>query len=354
MTKPFTEFGELDARSREIFRHIVETYIETGAPVGSRFLSKSMPDIALSSASIRNVMADLEALNLLFAPHTSAGRVPTETGLRLFVDALLEVGDLSPEERRHIKARIGSGGTDRTVEDALEQATNLLSDLSRCASLVLTPQSTESLKHVEFVSLEPGRALVVLVSESGKVENRLIDVPAGLPPSALSQASNYFNARLRNRTLDAARAEITRESESQQAELDKLTRTIVEQGLAVWIDIAGGEKSLIVRGRSNLLEDLNAVEDLDRVRQLFDDLENKKDLIELLGLADAAEGVRIFIGSENKLFSLKDSSVIMAPYHDGDNKVVGILGVIGPTRLNYARIIPMVDFTARVVGKLVG
>jgi heat-inducible transcriptional repressor len=330
----------------------VEAYLSSGEPVGSRTLSQRLP-ITLSPASIRNVMADLEQMGLLYAPHTSAGRVPTERGLRLFVDGMLEVGDLPREERAAIEEHIAASG--RAVEDVLTQAASLLSGLSRCAGLLVADKQESVLRHIEFVGVSPGKALAILVGEDGNVENRVIDTPLGLPPSALVEASNYLNAKLRGRTLDAARGEIIRELEEQRVELDALTAKIVAEGLATLSargGDAGADKILIVRGASNLLDDVAAQNDLQRVRTLFDDIERKSDLIRLLELAREGQGVRVFIGSENKLFSLSGSSLVAAPYADGKGRIVGVIGVIGPTRLNYARIVPMVDYTARVVGRL--
>ena len=347
--------SELGNRPREVFRHLVEAYLSSGEPVGSRTLSQRLP-LTLSPASIRNIMADLEGMGLLYAPHTSAGRVPTERGLRLFVDGMLQVGDLTSEERAVIEERIAASG--RPMEDVLSQAATLLSGLSRCAGLLVAAKQEVPLKHVEFVAVSPGRALAILVGVDGSVENRLIDTPIGLPPSALAEASNYLSAKLRGRTLETARAEILKEIEEQRAELDSLTARIVAEGLATLsarpkdgADPAG-DKILIVRGASNLLDDIEVQSDLQRVRTLFDDIERKNDLIGLLELARKGEGVHIFIGSENKLFSLSGSSIVAAPYADAKGKVVGVIGVIGPTRLNYARIVPIVDYTARVVGRL--
>jgi len=344
----------LGERPREVFRHLVEAFLASGEPVGSRTLSQRLP-LTLSPASIRNVMADLEAMGLLYAPHTSAGRAPTEKGLRLFVDGLLEVGELAPDERVAIEARMS--GMSRGVEEVLTQATTLLSGLSNCAGLVVASKQDTLLKHIEFTAIAPGKALVVMVGEDGQVENRLIDTPLGLPASALAEASNYLNARLRGRTLDAARAEILEELEGERAELDVLTAKIVADGLATLTTPAGeagGSKVLIVRGTSHLLDTVEARTDIERVRTLFEDIERKNDLIRLLELAKEGDGVRIFIGSENRLFSLSGSSIIASPYANSAGKIVGVIGVLGPTRLNYARIIPMVDYTAKVVGRLLG
>ena len=344
---------QLDARSREIFRQIVDSYLATGEPVGSRNLARALP-MGLSPASIRNVMADLEALGLIYAPHISAGRLPTELGLRFFVDAMLEIGDVSDDDRRRVEAQVRGAGRGSSYEEMLAEASSLLSGLSRGAGVVVASKQNPRLKHIEFVPLDPQRALVVLVSEDGAVENRLLTLPPGLPSSALIEASNFLNARIRGRTLGEIRADIERARAAAEAELDALTAEVVGAGLASWAADTVQERRLIVRGQANLLEDLRALEDLERVRLLLEDLEAKKDVIELLGRAENADGVRIFIGSENKLFSLSGSSMVAAPFHDGRSQVIGVLGVIGPTRLNYARIVPMVDYTARLVGRLLG
>jgi len=353
LTAAQLSLAQLNERSREIFRQIVESYLATGEPVGSRNLSRILP-MTLSPASVRNVMSDLEQLGLVYAPHTSAGRLPTETGLRFFVDALMQIGDLTEHDRKAIEAQVAGAGQSKSLEAVLTEASGLLSGLSRAAGVVLTAKSNQRLKHIEFVRLEPERALVVLVTEDGQVENRVLNIPVGLPTSALIEAANFLNARIRGRTLAEVRAEIEQRLKQGQAELDQLTQKIIAAGLASWSGGESEERKLIVRGQAHLLEDLKALADLERVRLLFDDLETRREVIDLLGRAEQAEGVRIFIGSENKLFSLSGSSTIVAPYHDASGHIVGVLGVIGPTRLNYARIVPMVDYTARVVSKLLG
>jgi heat-inducible transcriptional repressor len=339
---------ELNQRSRQIFRSVVETYLETGVPVGSKTLSARLP-MALSPASIRNVMASLEDAGLLFAPHISAGRLPTQAGLRIFVDGLLEVGNLTEGEQTDINSHCVAAG--RNTEEVLTEAVTALSGLCHCAGLVVAPKLESPVRHVEFVDLGSGQALVIIVTEDGAVENRVINIPLGITPSALRQASNYLNARLSGRTLDETRGSVETELEQKQAELDALSARVVQAGLASW---SGDNdlKNLIVRGRANLLDDIEAIEDLERIRILFEDLETKRDMVRLLNLAEQGEGVRIFIGSENNLFSLSGSSVIVAPYKNGRGKVVGALGVIGPTRVNYARVVPMVDYTAKVIGKI--
>jgi heat-inducible transcriptional repressor len=308
--------------------------------------------MTLSPASVRNVMSDLEQLGLVFAPHTSAGRLPTELGLRFFVDALMEIGDLTERDRRAIEAQVAAASGAKSIEAVLNEASGLLSGLTRAAGIVLTDKSNIRLKHIEFVRLEPERALVVMVAEDGQIENRILNLPIGLPTSALTEATNFFNAHIRGRTLAEAKSDLERALVAGQAELDQLTQKIVAAGLASWSGGESDERRLIVRGHANLLEDLKALDDLERVRLLFDDLETKRGLIDILGRAERGEGMRIFIGSENKLFSLSGSSTIVAPYRDGAGRIVGVLGVIGPTRLNYARIIPMVDYTAKVVSRL--
>jgi heat-inducible transcriptional repressor len=340
---------ELNERSREIFRVIVDGYVATGEPVGSRTLSRRLGQ-NLSPATIRNVMADLEEAGLLYAPHTSAGRLPTEAGLRLFVHGLLEIGRLAEDERRSIESLCAARG--KSLAQALEEATSALSGLSHCAGIVVVPKQERPLKHLEFVHLGPGRALVVLVTEDGLVENRVIELPLGLPPAALVSAGNYLNARLIGRTIEEARAEIEEEIASNKARLDELTSKLVATGLASW---AGGEGSaLIVRGQANLLEDVTALTDLERLRTLFEMLETRETMLRLLDASKQGEGVQIFIGAESHLFGITGCSVVIAPYHNSREQIVGAIGVIGPTRLNYARIIPMVDYTAKVIGRLIG
>lgn len=337
----------LDERSRSIFRDLVETYLDTGEPVGSRTLSKTS-GLNLSPASIRNTLADLTSAGLLASPHVSAGRMPTHAGLRLFVDGLLQVGDLEADDRTAIDTRVSAVG--RRPEDVLSEVSNLLSGLAGGAGLVASPAQDAPLRHVEFVNLSPTEVLAVLVTEDGNVENRLMRPPPGLPPAALIEAGNYLSARLRGRTLAEALSAIREEISAKQAQLDGAASALVEAGLADW---AGPEqRTLIVRGQSRLLESVEAAEDLERIRLLFDDIERQEGLLSLLDEARQAQGVRLFIGSENPLFSLSGSSVIVAPYRNRENQIIGAIGVIGPTRLNYARVIPIVDYTAQMVGRL--
>jgi heat-inducible transcriptional repressor len=324
--------------------------MEPGEPIGTRTLARRLK-MALSPATIRNVMADLEEAGLLFAPHTSAGRLPTEAGLRLFVDGLLEIGNLDEDERRRIEGLCAGSG--KSIEGMLEQVSTTLSGLSRCAGLVMAPKTDSPLKHIEFVNLSPGRALVILITENGVVENRVIEAPSGLPPSSLVEATNYLSARLVGKTMNQARESIEGELHAQQAQLDSLTQKVVEAGLATW---AGGDNqgSLIIRGQANLLEDVQGTVELERIRTLFTALETKETMLRLLSLADSAEGVQIFIGAGNEWFNIAGCSMVVAPYRDTRQQIVGAIGVIGPTRMNYTRIIPIVDYTAKVIGRLVG
>ncbi|MBV6657883.1 MAG: heat-inducible transcriptional repressor HrcA [Devosiaceae bacterium] len=355
---PSPRLEDLDERSRDIFRRVVDHYLSQGEPLGSRTLSRDLmrsnAQSSLSPATIRNVMSDLEALGLVFAPHISAGRLPTELGLRFFVDAFMEVGAIPEDARASLDASLGRRPSGGTVEEALTETSTLLSGLTASAGLVLAAKADRRLKHIEFIQLEPTKGLVVLVGEDGQVENRLIDLPDGLPASALAEASNFLNAHLRGKTLAGAQAALAEREAAISAELDRLTRQVVDAGIASWAGAEEGRpRQLIVRGRANLLEDVSALEDLERIRLLFEDLDSKKELTRLLTAAETAEGVRIFIGSENKLFSLSGSSMIVAPYHDDAGTIVGAVGVIGPTRLNYSRIVPVVDYTAGLVSRLI-
>ena len=341
---------EMNDRSREVFRTVVESYLETGDPVGSRTLSRTLSE-KVSAATIRNVMQDLEFLGLLDSPHVSAGRIPTQTGLRMFVDGLLEVGDLDQQDRKKIDATLKSNTAD--VGGMLDRVGSALSGVTQGASLVLTPKHEAEIRHVEFVSLGHDRALVVLVFTDGHVENRLFSPPPGQTPSSMREAANFLNALVEGHTLGEVRTKVQSEIKARKQEIDSLAQAMVESGLAVW-DAEGTEVArLIVRGRANLLSGDGANEELELIRTLFDDLERKRDIADFLELTESGEGVRIFIGSENKLFSLSGFSLVVSPYMNADRKIIGAVGVIGPTRLNYGRIVPIVDYTAQLVGRLI-
>ena len=339
--------SELNERARDIFRLVVENYLDTGSPVGSRTISQ-LPGLGLSSASIRSVMHDLEGLGLLASPHTSGGRMPTQSGLRLFVDGMMQVAQPSEQERRAIEAQVGESGP---IEDALAAASATLSGLSACAGMVMVPKREPLIRQFSFVQLGQGQGLAILVGEDGSVENRIVDMPIGITPSMLAEAENYISARLVGLTLGQAREKLAQELAADKVNLDQAARALVERGLAIWSNDIDNRPVLIVRGQANLIDPL-AAEDLDRVRMLLDELEGKQEIARLLESAISASATKIFIGAENKLFSLSGSSVIAAPYHNAEGKVVGVVGVIGPTRLNYARVIPMVDFTAQTLSRL--
>ena len=338
--------SELNARSREVFRRVVETYLDTGEPVGSRTLTRGLSE-QVSAATVRNVMQDLEFLGLLDSPHISAGRLPTQLGLRLFVDSMLEVDPVAPTDRERIEQTLGNDAPDTST--LLDRISSALSSITQGASLVLTPKHEAPVKHIEFVSLAPDRALVVLVFADGHVENRIFSPPPGQTPSSMREAANFLNAMAEGRTLSELRVHIATQLTDRRRELDGMAAALVESGLAMW-DNATNEPRLIVHGRANLLGAEAA--DIERIRALFDDLERKRDIAEFLTLAEQGAGVRIFIGSENKLFSLSGSSLVVSPYMNADRKIVGAVGVIGPTRLNYGRIVPIVDYTAQLVGRV--
>ncbi len=341
--------SDLDIRARDIFSRIVETYIETGEPVGSRTLS--LNGIDLSPATIRNTMSDLADLGLLSAQHISAGRAPTHLGLRLFVDGLLEVSQISEEDKSVIDSRINNN--DDNISQALSEVSSFLSDIAGGAGLVTTPSRESAVSHVEFLLIGIGQILAVLVFEDGRVENRFINAPQGITHSQLQACTNYLNHHLRGKTINESLDTIVNQLRHEERELDSIAARLIADGFAQWSGSNHlGEKKLIVRGRSNLLNDADLRIDLERIRILFDELEKKRDLIQVLDAAKDGAAVKLFIGSENPLFALSGSALIAAPYLDNQNRVIGALGVIGPTRINYARVIPIVDYTAKILTKV--
>ncbi|MDA3857698.1 MAG: heat-inducible transcriptional repressor HrcA [Roseovarius sp.] len=350
MNTPRQALDQMNDRSREVFRRVVESYLANVDPVGSRTLTRDFSE-KVSAATIRNVMQDLEYLGLLDSPHISAGRVPTQEGLRMFVDGLLEVGDLEATDRKMIDDTVATNSQD--VGGILDRIGSALSGVTRGASLVLTPKHEAPIKHIEFVSLAHDRALVVLVFSDGHVENRIFNPPPGQTPSSMREAANFLNSLIEGKTLSDLQTVIAKQIAARRQEIDQLSHAMVESGLAVWEGEGDNYERLIVRGRANLLNSGAEQVDLDRIRTLFDDLERKRDIAEFLELADEGAGVRIFIGSENKLFSLSGSSLVVSPYMNADRKIIGAVGVIGPTRLYYGRIVPIVDYTAQLVGKLI-
>jgi heat-inducible transcriptional repressor len=350
MTSAQPILSDMNDRTREVFRRVVEGYLTSGEPVGSRTLTRTLSE-KVSAATVRNVMQDLEYLGLLDSPHISAGRIPTQQGLRMFVDSLLEIGQVAPEDQEKIDATTGSN--DQDVATLLDEVGAALSVITRGASVVLAPKREAAIRHIEFVSLAVDRALVVLVFADGQVENRVFAPPPGQTPSSMREAANFLNALAEGRTLSELRANIVSEIGKRRQEIDSLAREMVESGFALWENAGEPSERLIVRGRSNLIGEAADQSEIDRIRVLFDDLERKRDIAEFLNLTEAGEGVRIFIGSENKLFSLSGSSLVVSPYMNADRKIIGAVGVIGPTRLNYGRIVPIVDYTAQLVGRLV-
>lgn len=342
--------GSLSTRSATILRELVEHYLETGGPVGSRTLAHRLP-VGLSPATIRNVMADLTEAGFLFSPHTSAGRLPTEKGLRLFVDGMLQFGSLTESERESIATSLEARG--RSLEDTLAEASMMLSGLSQAASLVLAPKTEGTVKHIEFVALGGNRALVILVGSDGQVENRVIETPVGMPPSTLNEAANYLNARLTGRTLAELRTQVDQEMGADQTELDQLAAVVVASGLATWSD-EGRSGTLIIRGQGHLLTDVTEIERLSTIQMLFERLEKHDAMLRLLELAEDSDGVRIFIGAESGLFGVSGMSMVVAPARNESNRIVGAIGVIGPTRINYGKIIPVIDYTARIIGQILG
>ena len=348
MTNGAKLFEDMNTRSREVFRRVVEGYLENGEPMGSRTLTRTLTE-KVSAATVRNVMQDLEYLGLLDSPHISAGRIPTQMGLRMFVDGLLEIGEMNVVDREKLNATVADTAQD--VDGMLDQIGSALSGITQGASLVLTPKQQAPIKHIEFVSLAEDRALVVLVFANGQVENRLFTPPPGQTPSSMREAANFLNALIEGRTLSDLQGAVKTEIAARRQEIDTLAHDLVESGLAVWQNKGDRHERLLVRGRANLLDGDAEEADLTRIRTLFDDLERKRDIAEFLELTEDGEGVRIFIGSENKLFSLTGSSLVVSPYMNADRKIVGAVGVIGPTRLNYGRIVPIVDYAAQLVGK---
>lgn len=348
-----TPIADLNDRAQGVFRSLVEAYLESGEPIGSRTLARALSD-TLSAATIRNVMQDLEFLGLVESPHISAGRIPTQLGLRMFVDGILEISDLATNERASIENSMQSREPNLTA--FLEEAGNMLSGLTQTASIVLAPKTEAAIQHIEFVTLGSDRGLIVLVFADGHVENRIFTPPKGVTPSAMREAANFINAVCVGEKIATIRQKIKSEISQRRQEIDSLAQELIESGVAIWDQFSGEEDQalesrLIVRGRSNLLDDASA-NDLERIKTLFDDLERKRDLEEILSLTESSEGVKIFIGSENRLFSLSGSSLVVSPYMDSEQKVIGAVGVIGPTRLNYGRVVPIVDYTAQIMGRI--
>lgn len=351
MSKNYQQIDHLSERDRSILKQIIESYISTGEPIGSKQVSQSLA-LDISSATIRNVMADLEELGLIYAPHISAGRLPTQLGLRFFVDTLLEKGALAQDMQNELTQKVLGQEDTSDVQSILNQASSALSGLSRGASLVLTNRQDMRLKQVEFVQIDPTKVLMIIVGENGGIENRVVDLPKGFHISTLIEASNVINAHMRGLTLSQAKATLKKLYEKRQLEIDQLAKDLIEKGMAKWANLGEGKKHLIVKGQANLLQDVKLEADIERIKLLFDDLEQESNVMDILSEAEQGQGIRIFIGSENRLFSMSGSAMIAAPFHDDDQNILGVLGIIGPTRLNYANVIPLVDYTARLVSQM--
>lgn len=341
---------ELNMRSEAVLRYVIDAYMASGEPVGSRTIAQNI-GLSLSAATIRNVMADLENAGLLCAPHVSAGRLPTARGLRLYVDGLMEIGDITHEERAEIDLRCKHAG--HSMDSLLDEATTLLSGLSSAAGLVVAPKTDKPLRQIQFVRIDPRRILAILVMGDGLVENRMIEVTPDLPDSALTAAANYLNDRLAGRTLHEAQTVILREIEDNRARIDALTADLVRRGIAL-TPPDGSAGHIVVRGQARLLEDVKALEDLEKARRLLAALEDQQTVARLLDAARSGEGVQIFIGTENSMFEHSGWSMVLSPYKSPENRIIGAIGVIGPVRLNYSRVIPLLDYTAKVVEHMLG
>ena len=339
---------ELNERAEAVLRYIVDTYMESGEPVGSRTISKGL-GLNLSAATIRNVMADLENEGLLFAPHTSAGRMPTQQGLRFYVDGLMEIGSLTSDERQNIKSQCLAAG--HSMETLFDQASKTLSGLSSAAGLVVAPKTDKPLKQIQFVKLDNRRVLIVMVAQSGLVENRVMEVDQDVSESNLSAAANYLNAKLEGKTLNQTKKLVAADILGQQAQLDRITADLVQRGIAL-TSPENTPGHLIVRGQTELLKDVKAIEDLEKAQALLAVLEEQETMARLLDSVEDADGVQIYIGTENRMFEHSGWSMVISPYKGQENQIIGAIGVIGPTRLNYSRVIPLLDYTSKVIEKI--
>lgn len=342
---------DLDKRAQDIFHHIVTQYLHHGDPVGSRTLSKLL-DEQISAATIRNVMADLADLGLLHSPHISAGRVPTADGLRLFVKGMLEIDDVSPEDK-NILETLGKDNKHLSAHKMVDQVAEKIAGLSQYAGFVFAPNSNSGLKHIEFVPFAPGKALVILVTQEGVVENRLIDIPNDITPSMLSEAGNFMSQRLAGKNLDQAYQELDKNINERKTQLNELSQKIIDSGMAFWSQINEEESGyLILKGQSQLLDNIQTRADIEQIQHLFSSLERDQALLKLLNFAKDGEGVQLFIGSENEYFSLSGWSLVLSPYQSNDGRMIGAIGLIGPINMNYARVIPVVNYTAKLVSDI--
>jgi len=341
-------YVELSDRSKQIFKSVVETYLETGSPSGSETILKK-GGVNLSSSSIRLILANLQKEGLLFAQHTSAGRLPTDKGIRFFVDGLLEFGRLTQDERDNIKQQCLAKGT--SFQEVLDEASKVISGLSSHTCIVVAPKNQNSIKHIEFIRLNSSQVMSIIASANGQIENRIIDDGGVYTDNILREISNYLNAKYLNKSIGEIKRNIQLEINNSKGRLEVLSQNLVQKGI---LEIAPNSENpyIFLHGQSNLLEDEIISKDLDQIRKLFDEIENKTNFLEILENTNSAKGVQIFIGSQNFLFKHSGLSMIMAPYKDKDQKIIGAIGVMGPTRLNYAKIVPLVDYTSKIIGKV--
>lgn len=335
---------EISRRDREILRAIIQDFINTGEPVGSHAIA---PRCELSSATVRSAMADLEALGYLSKPHTSAGRVPTEKGFRLYVDSLLRVRGLGPKDRE----RIESGVQPAPVAELVHDTGRLLHEVTRHAALVMTPQfEQDTLRRIEFVRLREDRILAISVSQTGMVQNRLITVDFPIAPAELEQAANYLNEKLTELTLEQIHERLRAEREAEQALYDALHQKAMQLARAAFADQEPLRPDIWIEGEASFLDDPAFAADVEKMRRLFAALARKDRLLHLLRRVMEGRDIRIFIGAESEFSDVPGISFVAAPYTRGD-KVIGALAVVGPVRMNYGRVIPLVQYTARQVSR---
>ena len=340
---------DLDDKKKIVLNQIIDSYLIDGAPVGSKTLSNKSEEMA-SSSSLRNIMSQLEVMGLIYSPHVSSGRLPTEKGLRLYVDNLLAFQTIYNENDNLFLKDLNNAGQ-RGPKELLSEASASLSGMSSHAGIVVVPKTEKDLKHIEFVRLSKEKALVVLIDSIGSVENRIITIDEGTPDMTFEMAGNYLNSKINGQNIDELRTKINLDIKKRKNEIDSLAAGLISKGLAIWAN-DHSDSSLIIHGHDKLLDDVQAIEDLEKIKSLFSTLGNQELSIQLLEDIASASGVKIFIGSENRLFEGTGCSLIIAPIQTYEQKVFGALGVIGPKRMNYSKIISMVDYTSQIVSKL--
>ena len=337
---------DLNERSLLLFKSLVEHFIHDGQPVGSRTLSRDT-DLALSPATIRNVMADLEDMGLLRSPHTSAGRVPTARGFRLFVDSLLSVERMEEKMMQRMAREMAA---EADVQHLVVRTSSLLSDITQLAAVVMLPRVRQSsLEHIEFISLSGNRILVILVLSNKEIQNRIIHTAKTYSQSQLQRTANYLNSTFRGKDLDTIRAEMLTELRRLKEDVNELMQAAIEVAQKAFVSPAA-EDDVVISGHTNLMG-VAELGDLDKLKRLFESFNQKRDILHLLENAISAKGVQIFIGEEAGYEVLDDCSIVTSPYQR-EGQVLGVLGVIGPTRMDYERVIPVVDVTARILGSV--